>query len=76
MILMTPHMSSLMVYPSTHPEPVMKKEAYGENAVEYYNREMRAYCEREAHYCFLHKSKEGAAKWEAAGKYYDDTCHY
>jgi len=74
-MIMTRHMSSIMVYKSTPPEPVMN-QAYGENTVEYYNREMRAYCEREAHYCFLHKSKEGAAKWEALGKHYESMCHY
>ena len=74
-MIMTRHMSSIMVYKSTPPEPVMN-QAYGKNTVEYYNREMRAYCEREAHYCFLHKSKEGAAKWEALGKHYESMCHY
>jgi hypothetical protein len=43
-------MLTIMVDRTTPPEPMMNKKKYGENALEYYNHVMCAYCEREAHH--------------------------
>ena len=61
-------------------EPVFQREKYHEKAEEYYYREMRAYCEREAHYCGVIARDEGkdmatwellAARWTTSAVYFD-----
>ena len=78
MVIMTRHMLTIhMEDRNTPPEPVMNKKEHGPNALEYYNREMRAYCEREAHHCAVHKNNmEAAAQWETRAKEFESMCHY
>ena len=78
MVIMTRHMLTInMVDRNTPPEPVINKKGHGPNALEYYNRAMRAYCEREAHHCAVHKKNmEAAAQWETRAKEFESMCHY
>ena len=69
-----------MKYVAADCEPVLQREKYHEKAEEYYNREMRAYSEREAHYCGIIARDDSvdqatweriAARWTACAAYFN-----